>query len=192
MRIQGFRGNCDSQASWGCAPALPNRTQVVSLRRAAGNQKFFDPTIFQKCWWGVGEQPTFAKQIEFCNLFFLLQLHFLKLTNSLFNCLYETSCKFRQGNGAIAACWQAKAGVDPPFAECYRSVSLRAFLHCFMWNAVLRKTICVRFGRIASLSAFVLFADGCVVRIIFQSFLDFRFSEFFLFPEWRTAFTNFS
>ncbi|MEE0115469.1 MAG: hypothetical protein U0J29_09620 [Ruminococcus sp.] len=86
--------------------------------RAAGNQKFFDPTIFQKCWRGVGEQPTFAKQIEFCNLFFLLQLHFLKLTNSLFNCLYETSCKFRQGNGAIAACWQAKAGVEPPFAGC--------------------------------------------------------------------------
>ena len=30
--IQGFRGNCDSQASWGCAPALPNRTQVVFPR----------------------------------------------------------------------------------------------------------------------------------------------------------------
>ena len=28
--IQGFRGNCDSQASWGCAPALPNRIRVVS------------------------------------------------------------------------------------------------------------------------------------------------------------------
>ena len=28
---QGFRGNCDSQASWGCAPALPNRIWVVSL-----------------------------------------------------------------------------------------------------------------------------------------------------------------
>ena len=27
-------------------------------------QKFFDPTIFQKCWRGVGEQPTFAEQIE--------------------------------------------------------------------------------------------------------------------------------
>ena len=27
------------------------------------NKKFFDPTIFQKCWRGVGEQPTFAKQI---------------------------------------------------------------------------------------------------------------------------------
>ena len=29
--IQGFRGNCDSQTSWGCAPALPNRFRVVSL-----------------------------------------------------------------------------------------------------------------------------------------------------------------
>ena len=28
---QGFRGNCDSQASWGCAPALPNRFRMVSL-----------------------------------------------------------------------------------------------------------------------------------------------------------------
>ena len=26
---QGFRGNCDSQASWGCAPALPNRIRMV-------------------------------------------------------------------------------------------------------------------------------------------------------------------
>ena len=31
MRIQGFRGNCDSQASWGCAPALPNRIRVAFL-----------------------------------------------------------------------------------------------------------------------------------------------------------------
>ena len=29
--IQRFRGNCDSQASWGCAPALPNRIGVVFL-----------------------------------------------------------------------------------------------------------------------------------------------------------------
>ena len=31
MMEQGFRGNCDSQASWGCAPALPNRIRVVFL-----------------------------------------------------------------------------------------------------------------------------------------------------------------
>ena len=29
---QGFRGNCDSQASWGCAPALPNQIGEVFLR----------------------------------------------------------------------------------------------------------------------------------------------------------------
>ena len=51
-----------------------------------------------------------------CNKFFLLQLHFLELTNSQFDSFYETSCKFGQGNGAIAARWQAKAGVEPPFA----------------------------------------------------------------------------
>ncbi|MEE0114011.1 MAG: hypothetical protein U0J29_02160 [Ruminococcus sp.] len=71
-----------SKASWGCAPALPNRIRVVFLRQAASNQKFFDPTIFQKCWRGVGEQPTFAKQIIFFKLVFLLQLHVLKLSNS--------------------------------------------------------------------------------------------------------------
>ena len=31
MRIQGFRGNCDFQASWGCAPALPTRIREVFL-----------------------------------------------------------------------------------------------------------------------------------------------------------------
>ena len=73
MREQGFRGNCDSQASWGCAPALPNRIQMVSLRitipnqKPQANKKFFDAAVFQKCWRGVGEQPTFAKQIKLYN-----------------------------------------------------------------------------------------------------------------------------
>ena len=56
-----------------------------------------------------------------------------------------------------------------------------------MWNVVLRKTNCIRFGRYASLSACVLFAGGCVVRIGYESFLDVYFSEVFLFLEWRTA-----
>ena len=64
--IQGFRGNCDSQASWGCAPALPNRMQVVSLRiiifnhEPQANKKFFDPAIFQKCWRGSGRVALIA------------------------------------------------------------------------------------------------------------------------------------
>ena len=53
--------------------------------------------------------------------------------------------------------------------------------HCF------RETNCVRFGRIASLSACVLFAGGCVVRIAYESFLDCSLLEVFLFLEWRTA-----
>ena len=43
---------------------------------------FFGEAVFQKCCRGVGEQPTFAEQIRFCSLFSLLQLHFLKLSNS--------------------------------------------------------------------------------------------------------------
>ena len=38
--------------------------QNASLRQ---NKKFFDPAIFQKCWRGVGEQPTFAEQIKLHN-----------------------------------------------------------------------------------------------------------------------------
>ena len=33
------------------------------------------------------------------------------------SCSYETSYKFGQGNGAIAARWQAKAGVEPPLPD---------------------------------------------------------------------------
>ena len=59
-------------------------------------------------------------------------------------------------------------------------------------NSALRKINCVRFGRVASLSAFVLFAGGCVVRIAYESFLDSSLQEFFMFLEWRTAFVYFS
>ena len=31
-------------------------------------EKFFDPTIFQKCWRGVGEQSTFAEQMKLHNM----------------------------------------------------------------------------------------------------------------------------
>ena len=54
------------------------------------------------------------------------------------------------------------------------------------------ETNCVRFGKIALLFAFVLFAGGCVIRIIYESFLDYCFQEVFLFLEWRTAFAHFS
>ena len=40
---------------------------LVARNEPQANKKFFDPTIFQKCWRGVGEQPTFAEQIKLHN-----------------------------------------------------------------------------------------------------------------------------
>ena len=54
------------KASWGCAPALPNRIQVVFLRiessnhEPQANKKFFAPAIFQKCWRGSGRVALIA------------------------------------------------------------------------------------------------------------------------------------
>ena len=45
---QGFRGNCDSQASWGCAPALPNRTQLVFLRKRKTKQEVSNKRCIRK------------------------------------------------------------------------------------------------------------------------------------------------
>jgi len=57
------------------------KKEVVRYEPQA-TEKFFGAAVFQKCCRGVGEQPTFAKQIYFFSLFFLLQLHTLKLSNS--------------------------------------------------------------------------------------------------------------
>ena len=61
---------------------------------------------------------------------------------------------------------------------------MRGFL---CWNGVrivfLGKTLRVRFGKIASLFAFVLFASSYVFRMIFQFFLDFRFLDVFCFQD---------
>ena len=147
--------------------------------RAAGKLKSFSVQQFFKNAAEVWASSPHLRSKLFCNKFSLLQLHFLKLSNSQLDCLCETSCKFGQGNGAIAARWQAKAGVEPPFAGYERPLFLR--------EVAPRKTNCVRFGRIASLSAFVLFAGGYVIRIIFQSFLDYSLQEVSMFSKQRTA-----
>ena len=57
--------------------------------------------------------------------------------------------------------------------------------------SALRETICVRFGRIASLSACVLFAGGCVIRIAYECFLDCNLPEVFCFQDGEQQFTLF-
>jgi len=59
-----------------------NIQMFVAKNEPQANESFLIQQFFQKCWRGVGEQPTFAKQIVFADMFFLLQLHFLKLSNS--------------------------------------------------------------------------------------------------------------
>jgi len=95
-------------------------------------------------------------------------------------------------------CWIKKLFVsvlrtdDPTyFSSCKFPVRLAGIL-LFHVKQCSWKTNCVRFGKIASLFAFVLFASGCVVRIDYESFLDYCFQEISLLPEWRTAFAHFS
>ena len=98
---------------------------LVAGMRAAGKLKSFSVQQFFKNAAEVWASSPHLRSKLFCNKFSLLQLHFLKLSNSQLDCLCETSCKFGQGNGAIAARWQAKAGVEPPFAGYERPLFLR-------------------------------------------------------------------
>ena len=63
---QGFRGNCDSQGKLGMCPSLAEPDsgdfpkQNVSNHKPQATEKFFDPTIFQKCWRGSGRAALIA------------------------------------------------------------------------------------------------------------------------------------
>ena len=95
---------------------------------------------------------------------------------------FKQSCIMRiktvnssKATGQLQHAGRQKQGVEPLFAGCCRPFSLG--------EIVLRKTNCVRFGRIASLSASVLFAGGCVFRIAYESFLDYSLLEVFCFQD---------
>ena len=155
--------------------------RLAAITEPQANKSFLLQQFFKNAGEVWASSPHLRSKLDLQQVF-LMQLHFLKLTNSQFDSFYETSCKFGQGNGAIAARWQAKAGVKPPFAGRERPVFLR--------EVTPRKTTCVRFGRIASLSACVLFASEYVVRIADESFLDCSLQEVLLFLKWRTAFSH--
>ena len=76
-------------------------------------KKFFGAAVFQKCCRGVGEQPTFAKQIRFCNLFFLLQLHSLKLANSQLIIFMKQVANSDKATGQLLHAGRQKQGWNP-------------------------------------------------------------------------------
>ena len=106
------------QAKAGVEPPFVGRERPFFLRtmianhEPQANKKCFDPAIFQKCWRGVGEQPTFAEQIILQSVF-PAAIAIVETSQFGISCSYETSYKFRQGNGTIVARWQAKAGMEP-------------------------------------------------------------------------------
>ena len=64
MRFPGKLGICPSLAepdSGGFSKS------IVSKNEPQANKKFFGAAILQKCCRGVGEQPTFAKQMKLYN-----------------------------------------------------------------------------------------------------------------------------
>ena len=73
MSIQDFRGNCDSLGKLGMCPSLAEPDSGgfprsnVSNHEPQATEKFFGAAVFQKCCRGVGEQPTFAKQMKLHN-----------------------------------------------------------------------------------------------------------------------------
>ena len=61
LRFPGKLGMCPSLAEPDCG-GFPKRS--VSNHKPQATKKFFGAAILQKCCRGVGEQPTFAKQIK--------------------------------------------------------------------------------------------------------------------------------
>ena len=76
--------------------------------------------------------------------------------------------------------WAARPHLGSIFEKLLHRKTFQ-FMQWLLWNMVLRKNNCVWFGRFALLSAFVLFAGGCVVRIAYEFFLDYSLLEVFCF-----------
>lgn len=70
-----------------------------------------------------------------CNLFSLLQSHiFLNFPVRIWKIREKQRQKFKQGNGAIAARWQAKSRGRTPFCRTGSDrFPRRAFSHCFLY-----------------------------------------------------------
>ena len=64
MRFPGKLGMCPSLAE---PDSRGFSKSIVSKNELQATKKFFGAAVFQKCCRGVGEQPTFAKQMKLYN-----------------------------------------------------------------------------------------------------------------------------
>ena len=80
----------------------------------------------------------------------------------------------------------ANVGYSPtPRQHFWKIAGSKNFLVCAVFHVkhCSWETVCVWFGKIALLFAFVLFAGGCVVRIGYECFLDCSLFEVFCFQD---------
>ena len=84
--------------------------------RAAGERKSFSVQQFFKNAAEVWASSPHLRSKLILQSVFPAAIAIFETSQFGISCSYETSYKFEQGNGAIAARWQAKAGVEPPFA----------------------------------------------------------------------------
>ena len=87
------------------------RMKTIFRRRRI--EKFFGAAVFQKCCRGVGEEPTFAKQIEFCSWFFQLQLQVLKLANRNWIIFMKEVTNSGKATGQLQHAGRQKQGWNP-------------------------------------------------------------------------------
>ena len=109
------------------------------------------------------------------------------------NCSIQTKlhhenqgCKFEQGNGAIAARWQAKAGVEPPFAGRWRPFSLKAVFALFPCEILLLGKP-TAYGSAKSLFSLPLCCSPVVALSELSMNLFIRFRFFWIFYAFRMA-----
>ena len=155
-----------------------------SKKRAAGKWKFFDPTIFSKMLARCGRAAHICEANMILESGFPAAIAFLKLSNSNKVVSWESRLQIQTRQGGNCSMLVGKSRGGTPFCR-MRKIG-------FPKRSSSRETIWIRFGRNASLSACVLFAGGCVVRIAYECFLDYSLQEVFMFLEWRTAFPCFS
>ena len=103
---QGFRGNCDSQASWGCAPALPNRIRVVFLE-----ELLLGKTVFSVRQKGVPPLllPASVLQLPRC----LVRICNLFLINHKIANLTVSKMQLQQGKQTAKSICFANVGCSP-------------------------------------------------------------------------------
>ena len=88
----------------------------VAKNEPQANESFLIQQFFKNVGEVWASSPHLRSKRNFAISGFPAAIALFETSQFGIGCFYETSCKFRQGNGAIAARWQAKAGVEPPFA----------------------------------------------------------------------------